>query len=241
VADSEGERTPADLREGVRAGILASLERDLAQRGGRTARRLLIAAVIGVPGALGATLLLSGHAFAHHPPWHAVVFGAVWTGLLVLCLALVLLDVRTPSLPLARSARVAMLGLGLAGLCGAACPDPHFLSWWTGTVLGGWLSGLGGLALSALCFGAVTVLVIGAAAALLALSGGVGPRLRPLLPAAMLLTLLAPGVVLQSVGTSWAVLASWLLGAAAGAVVGVAAGSWARRALAHPAASAARS
>jgi hypothetical protein len=230
--DSEGERTPPDRREGVRAGILASLERDLAQRGGRTARRLLIAAAIGVPGALGATLLLSGHAYAHHPSWHAVVFGAVWTGLLVLCLALVLLDVRTPSLPLARSAWVAMLGLGLAGLCGAACPDPHFLTWWVGTALGGWFEGLGGLALSALCFGAVTAFGIGAAAALLALGARSGPALRSALPAAMLLALLTPGVALQAVGTSWSVLSSWLLGAAAGAYVGVAAGSEARSRLA---------
>jgi hypothetical protein len=235
VADSESGRTPPELREGVRAGIVASLERDLAQRGGRTARRLGVAAAIGVPGALGATLLLAGHAFQHHPPWHAVVFGAVWTGLLVLCLALALLDVRTPSLPLARAAWVAMLGLGLAGLCGAACPDPHFLTWWAGTAAGGWLAGLGGLALSALCFGVVTVLGVAAAATLLALGAGGAPPLQPLLPAAMLLALLAPGVALQSVGTSWPVFASWLLGAAAGAYAGVAAGSWARRSLARPA------
>jgi hypothetical protein len=232
VADSEGRRTPPELREGVRAGILASLERDLAQRGGRTARRLGIAAAIGVPGALGATLLLSGHAYEHHPPWHAVVFGAVWTALLVLCLALVLLDVRTPTLPLARSAWVAMLGLGLAGLCGAACPEPHFLAWWTDTATGAWLAGLGGLALSALCFGAVAAAGIAAGAALLAV--GSAP-LRPLLPAGMLLALLAPGVALQSVGTSSSVFASWLLGAAIGAYAGVAAGSRARRAFARPA------
>lgn len=221
MADSEGGRTPPDLREGVRAGILASLERDLAQRGGRTARRLGIAAAIGVPGALGATLLLSGHAFQHHPPWHPVVFGAVWTGLLVLCSALVLLDVRTPSLPLARSAEIAMLGLGLAGLCGAACPDPHFLSWWSETALGGWLVAVGGEALSALCFGAVTTLAVGASAVVLDLRARSQPPLPPLLPAAMLLALLTPGVALQSVGTSWEVLGSWLLGSAAGAHAGV--------------------
>jgi hypothetical protein len=221
VTESGGARTPPELREGVRDGILASLERDLAQGGGRTARRLLISAAIGVPGALGATLLLSGHAYYHHPPWHAVVFGAVWTGLLVLCLALVLLDVRTPSLPLARSAEIAMLGLGLAGLCGAACPDSHFLNWWFETDLGGWLVAFGGPALGALCFGAVTTLAVAAGAVVLRLRRRWQPPPRPLLPAATLLALLAPGVVLQSTGLSWAVLASWLLGTAAGAYAGV--------------------
>ena len=99
---TQKEHTPPDLREGVRSGILASLERDLAQRGGHTARRLLVAGVIGVVAAVGVTLLLSGHPYGHHPSWHAVMFGAVWTGLLVVCLSLMLLEVRTPSLPLAR-------------------------------------------------------------------------------------------------------------------------------------------
>jgi hypothetical protein len=232
VAGDDGERTPAELREGVRSGILASLERDLAQRGGRTARRLLIAAAIGVPGAVGATLLLSGHPYGHHPPWHAVVFGALWTGLLVVCLALVLLDVRTPSLPLARSAWVAMLGLGLAGLCGAVCPDAHFLQWWGATAVGGWLSGAGGLALSALCFGLVSALGIAAGAAWLGWRAGAEARPRPLLPAAMLLALLAPGVALQCVGEPWGVFWSWLLGSAAGAWAGVAGGIRLRRGLA---------
>jgi hypothetical protein len=221
VADSEGGGTPPDLRDGVRAGILSSLERDIAQRGGRTARRLIVAGTVGVLGAMGATLLLSGHPMGHHPSWHAVFFGVVWTGLLVVGLALVLLDVRTPTLPLARSAEIAMLGLGLAGLCGAACPDPHFLSWWSGTPLGGWLAARAGLALSALCFGAVSAVAIGASAVVIPLRTRREPPPRPLLPIAMLLALLAPGVALQSAGQSWAVLGSWLLGSALGAHAGV--------------------
>lgn len=220
MAGTENERTPSHLRHGVRSGILSALQHDVEMRGGRTARLLATAGVIGVAGAVGVTLLLSGHPYGHHPPWHAVVFGAVWTGLLVVCLALALLEVRTPSLPLARSALVAMLGLGLAGICGAVCPDQHFLHWWSGTALGAGLTEAGGPALGALCFGLVTTLAFGAGAALI----GPGTRrepLRPLLPAAMLLGLLAPGVALQSVDTSWGVFWSWLLGTAVGAWAGV--------------------
>jgi hypothetical protein len=220
VAGTENEGTPPELREGVRSGILATLRRDVEMRGGRTARLLATAGVIGVAGAVGVTLLLSGHPYGHHPSWHAVVFGAVWTGLLVVCLALALLGVRTPSLPLARSALVAMLGLGLAGICGAVCPDQHFLHWWSGTALGAGLTEAGGPAVGALCFGLVTTLAFGAGATLVG-SGTRREPMRPLLPAAMLLVLLAPGVALQSVDTSWGVFWSWLLGTAGGAYAGV--------------------
>jgi branched-subunit amino acid transport protein len=229
VAGPEGEGTPQELREGVRAGIVASLERDLAQRGGRTARRLLVAGAVGVLGAVGVTLLLWGHPYGHHPSWHGVLFGAVWTGLLVVAVSLVLLEVRTSALPLARSAELALLGLGLAGLCGALCPDQHFLHWWSATAPGGRLAGAAGLATSALCFGFVTALAFGAGAALLGAGAKRAPIPRPLLPAAMLVALLVPGVALQSIGTSWAVFWSWLAGCAAGAYAGVAGGIRLRR------------
>jgi hypothetical protein len=218
------EQTPAELREGVRSGVQSVLERDAALRGGRTARLLTAAGVIGVAGAVGITLLLSGHPFGHHPPWHVLVFTATWAGLLVVSLALVFLQVRTPSLPLARAASVAVLGLGIAGICGALCPDPHFLRWWSSTALGAPVDAAGGLALAALCFGAVSSLVIGAAAALLAFRDARRRPLAPLLPALLLLLLLAPGIALQSVGTSPGVFAAWLLGAGAGCYGGVAAG-----------------
>jgi hypothetical protein len=140
------------------------------------------------------------------------------------CLSLALLQVRTPSLPLARSALVAMLGLGLAGICGAACPDQHFLHWWSSTAAGAQLAERGGLALSALCFGGVSALSFGVGAALAGLGATGESPVRPLLPAAMLLALLAPGVALQSIDTSWAVFWSWLLGTGAGAYAGVAGG-----------------
>lgn len=220
----ENERTPSELRERVRSEIGVSLRRDFDLRSAQTARLLVLAGVGGVAGALGATLLVSGHPFGHHAPWHVAVFSAGWAGLLVVTLAITLLQVRTPSLPLARSATVSLLGLGLAGVCGAACPDPHFLAWWAQTQMGAPIAGIGGLALSAMCFGLVTSLVIGAVAVLLALGRSRGAAMRPTLPASMLLLLLAPGVALQSVGTSWMVFAGWLLGSAGGAYLGVASG-----------------
>lgn len=223
----ENERTSPEVREGVRAGILDALERDVEQRGGRTARLLLAAGVIGVAGAVGVTLLISGHPFAHHPPWHLAVFSAIWAGLLVVSLAIAFLQIRTPTLSLARSASVGILGLGLAGICGALCPDPHFLHWWSGTGVGAPLTRSGGLALSATCFGLVTTLSVGLISAVLVLRDARRSS-RPLLPAAVLFVLLAPGVVLQSVGTSSGVLAGWLAGTAGGAYLGVLAGSRAR-------------
>ena len=224
----ENEHTPPEVREGVRGGILASIRRDVELRGGRTARLLLAAGIVGVVGAIGATLLVSGHPFDHHPPWHVSVFSAVWAGLLVVSFAIAFLGVRTPSLPLARSASVGILGLGLAGICGAICPDQHFLDWWSTTGLGQPITNAGGLMLSALCFGLVTTVFFGAIAAFLILSDGRAPAVRPLLPAAALLLLLLPGVVLQSVDTSVGAFVGWLLGTAAGAYLGVAVGLKAR-------------
>jgi hypothetical protein len=214
--------TPPELRESVRSGIGAALRSDFDLRGAQTARLLVLAGVVGVAGALGATLLVAGHPFGHHAQWHVAVFSAVWAGLLFVTLAIVLLQVRTPSLPLARSASVGLISLGLAGACGAACPDPHFLAWWSHTRLGAQLAAVGGPALSALCFGLVTSLVIGAVAVVLALGRSRGSPIGPALPAAVLLLLLSPGVALQSVGTSWMVFFGWLVGTAGGAYVGVA-------------------
>jgi hypothetical protein len=222
------ERTPPDVREGVRSGIYTALTRDVEMRGGRTARMLVAAGLVGVAGAVGLTLLVAGHPYGHHPSWHAVVFSAVWAGLLVVSLAIAFLRVRTPALPLARSASVGLLGLGVAGICGALCPDPHFLAWWSSTGVGGTLAERGGVALSALCFGLVASLFVAAVAAFLTLGDSRRAPIRPLLPAAMLLLLLGPGVALQSVGTSGGVFAGWLLGTAAGVYAGVEIGMRAR-------------
>lgn len=219
----QNERTPADVREGVRSGILASIRQDVEMRGGHTARLLVAAGTIGALGAIGLTRMLTDHPFGHHPSWHLVVFTAVWASVLVVSLALVFLQVRSPSLPLSYAASVGILGLGIAGICGSFCPDPHFLTWWSGTRMGMSLSQLGGLALCALCFGLIATFFVGTVSALIV------PRARSrctgiLLPAAMLTMLLMPGVALQSVDTSGRVLAAWLLGTAVGACLGVASG-----------------
>lgn len=218
------ECTPPDLREGVRTGIVGALKRDFELRGGRTAQLLLVAGVIGVAGAVGITLLVAGHPFGHHPPWHVVVFSTVWAGLLVVSLAIVLLQLRTPFLPLARAVSIGLVALALSGVCGALCPDQHFLRWWERTVVGASITKVGGPGLAALCFGVVTAIVVTVAATALAPSDRQEPAPRPLLPAAIVIALLAPGIALQSVDTSWGVFFGWLAGAAVGSYAGVASG-----------------
>lgn len=221
----DGERRSKDIREGVRAGIIATLERDVELRGGRTARLLAAAGAIGVLGAVGVALMLSGHPFGHHPSWHIVVFTAVWAGLLVVSLSLVFLRVRSPSLPIASAASVGIVGLGLAGICGVLCPDPHFLSWWSETGFGRSAARAGGAPLSAFCLGVVATLFVSLVSALLVLGRSDRGPVSLLLPAIALTILLAPGVALQSVDTSLMIFASWLVGTFAGAVVGVGVGA----------------
>lgn len=225
------DETPTALSQRVRTAIGASLRGDFEFRGGRTARRLVLAGVAGIVGALGATLLVAEHSFDHHAHWHIVAFSAVWTGMLVVTLAIALLEIRTPSLPLARSAIVGLIGLGIAGLCGAACPDPHFLVWWSDSALGAKVSESLGLWLSASCFGVVTAFAFAIVATPLALLGSRGEVLRPELPVAFLSLLLAPGVALQSVGTSWAVFAGWMIATVIGCYAGVTGGIRLRRSL----------
>ena len=227
----EESETPIELRQRVRTDIGASLRRDFDLRGGRTVRRLVLAGVVGSAGALGAILLVAGHSFGHHAHWHVAAFSAVWTALLVVTLAIALLEIRTPSLPLARSATIGLIALGLAGVCGATCPDPHFLAWWSGSPPGDRITGFVGLALSAACFGLFTAAAFGVLATFVALLGFDTKHLRPMMPVAFLSLLLSPGVALQSVGTSWTVFAGWMLGTVVGAYVGVTGGIRLRRIL----------
>lgn len=217
------ESPPPEVREAVRTGVSAALAHDFELIGARTAGRLAAAGVIGVAGALGATLLVSGHPLAHHPPWHVLVFGTIWAGLLVVSLSLIFLRIRTPGLPIGQAAAVGVVGLGLAGLCSLLCPDPHFLNWWTATAPGAWATASGALAASALCFGFVTTVLIGATAGFLVLRGSPSPT-APILPAVALLLMLEPGIILQAVGASLSVLGGWTLGAGVGSYAGVASG-----------------
>ena len=79
----------------MHSGILAAIAQDVELRGGRTARRLVSAGVVGVTGAIGAVLIVSTHPFDHHPHWHEMIFGAVWSGILVVSVALGLMGERT--------------------------------------------------------------------------------------------------------------------------------------------------
>jgi hypothetical protein len=222
-------QTPPELREGVRAGIVDALREDAELRGPRTARLLVGAGALGIFGAIGILLVLSGHPYGHHPPWHVVLFSAAWSGLLVVAVALALLRVRTASLPIARAVFVGLVGLGVAGLCSVSCPDPHFLAWWDRTAVGTALDAFGGSALSALCFGLVTTAFFGLVAAIVAARGQGREGVGPMLPAATLAVLLAPGIALQSFGRGWLVSAAWLLGAFAGAHAGIALALFVRR------------
>jgi hypothetical protein len=218
-------QTPAGVREDVRTGILGALERDVELRGSRAARLLVLAGAIGVVGALGATLLVTRHPFEHHDSWHLATFSTAWAGILIVALAVSLLRLRTPTLPLAHAVSIGLLALGIAGACSLACPDQHFLAWWSSTTPGALVERGAGAQSSAFCFGAVTTAAFATLAALLA-AGPVGRApIRPLLPAATIAVLLAPGVALQSVGTSVGVFAGWLVGATAGAYAGVALGA----------------
>lgn len=224
----DDERVPSVVRESVREGIFEAIQRDVELRGGRTAHLLLAAAALGVAGAVGVTALVSAHPFDHHPPWHVTVVSSVWAGLLFVSFAVVLLGVRTPRLQLAKSAAVGILGLGVAGLCGAACPDPHFLAWWSTTPVGNAAARAGGLAASAFCLGLLSTAGFATVAAFVVLGPAGWGRSTRFLSAAFLALLLLPGVALQSVGTSWLTFAAWALGAGAGAIVGVGFGHRAR-------------
>lgn len=214
--------TPTGLREGVRDALLASLERDLDQRGGATLRHLLAAGIIGVIGALGATLLVAQHPFGHNAGWHEIVVSTVWAGLLILALTLAFLRIRMPGLGIGQAAQVGVLALGLAGVCGSLCSDQHFLTWWSASPIGSQLFDAVGLPVSAACFGLVATLAFAALSTLAVARPARTERLRSVLPAAMITLLLLPGIALQSVGTSLDVFVFWLAGVALGAYLGVA-------------------
>lgn len=231
MMESSKPQTPSHLHDGVKAGILASIREDVEHRGGPTARRLVAAGMLGVIGALGITRLVLSHPLGHHPPWHIAAFSTIWAGLLFVALAVSILRLRTPSLPLAEAATVGIAGLGLAGICGAICSDQHFLHWWSNTPIGASTLESGGPALSAMCFGFVITLFIGAVSAVTLIRRRAGRPLRPILAAAMLLVLLTPGIALQSFDTTWWVFGAWMLGTGLGAYLGVVFGAGVRNLL----------
>ncbi len=221
MSDS-GAKVPTGVAQGVRAGILAALAQDVERRGGRTARRLASAGLMGVTGALGATLIVSTHPFGHHPYWHEVVFSTVWAGLLIVSLSLLFLRVQTAEFPIARAAAVGLAGLGLAGLCSLLCPDPHVMGWWLETAAGAAIAERTSPWSSALCFGFGTVFLVVMVPGVLLLEASLSRR-AGLLTGFFVTLLLLPGIALASFGHSLGVFAGWIVGVAAGAYAGVAA------------------
>jgi hypothetical protein len=166
-------------------------------------------------------LLVVTHPFDHHPSWHELVFSAVWTGLLVVSFCLMLLRVQTPEVPLGRAAAVGLVGLGLAGLCSLLCPDPHVMSWWLESRAGSAIAAQTSTWGSALCFGFATVFLFALAPATLWL-----PRSAParLAASGLLTLLLAPAVLLESIGLPLPVFAAWMGASAVGSYAGVSSG-----------------
>jgi hypothetical protein len=214
-------RSPREVREGVRAGILDAIAQDVERRSGRTAGRLALAGLAGVAGAIGAMLLVSTHPFDHHPYWHELVFSAVWTGVLVISFCFVLLEVRTPALPLDRAGAVGLAALGIAGVCSLCCPDPHVMNWWFGSSPGSAIAMRLSAWGSALCFGFASALLFALVPAVLLI-----PRSAPAQPARLAASgfvalLLAPAVILDSVGFPPTLFAAWLTGTLLGSYAGV--------------------
>ena len=209
------------LREGVRQGVVDALSGDIDRASALTARRLAVAGVLGFASTVGAIVLFSGNALEAGHGLHLALCAALWASALVECFALVLLRIRLRRVPLGQAAALALVGFGLAGCIGALCPDPHYLSWWGSTALGGAAAALGGPPMSALCFGFCTAALAGfGATAILALRGARLDSAR--LPAALLLALLWPAVILQSVGKPPRLFISWSTGLALGGWPGVA-------------------
>lgn len=207
---------PAGVREGVRQGILTALERDTEQRGARTARRLISAGLAGGVGSVGAMAIVLGHPFGHHPHWHELVFGAVWTALLVVALAMAFLQIRTPHVPIGRAAIVGLVGLGIAGACSFLCPDPHVMNWWLSTDLGAQIPAPS----SALCFGLITTFFFAMIPTALCLRGLPARAPTRAWAAGILVLLLLPGLVLGSVDLPIGALIGWAGGTTVGAYAG---------------------
>lgn len=215
--DPERPRTPDEIRDGVRRGIVDALAVDRERAGSGTAKRLAAAGALGLAAAVGAVVLFSGNSMEQGHGLHLALCAAAWSGLLVECFALVLLRIRLRRLPLAHAAALGLVGLGIAAILGLACPDPHYLAWWASTTIGSAIVGTLGHSASALCLGLCSALLIGIGAVLILSLRGI--RFRNVhLPAAFLFLLLWPAIVLQSAGGSFV---PWSAGLALGAYLGV--------------------
>jgi len=219
----------AARREGVRLGVRDALSREVDRTSTETLLLIVAAGGLGLAAAVVAVELFARGA-PGIDPLHLAVCAAAWSSMLVIAFALVLLRVGSPRMPVAESALLALVGLGLAGVLGYVCPDPRILMWWMDTPIGRAAESALGFQASTLCMGLCLALIAGAGAAvLLAVRRGSDPGIH--LPALLLFVMIWPAVVVQSIDEPLVTFASWTLGLAIGAWLGVAAGAVARRAI----------
>jgi len=215
--------TPGSLREGVREGILGALREDLDRTSGVTTRSLALAGVLGVATAIGALILFSGGTLVSVHGWHLAFCAAAWTGILVECFLVVLLRIEGRRLSLGHATTLALIGFALAAALGVLCPHPHYIEWWSATLVGGAAADVVGDPGSAFCFGLCLAAAIALGASLIANFRSTAPRSVGL--SAMLLFLLMwPAMILQFSNLAWTIFVGGTLGLCIGISLGLAAG-----------------
>jgi len=215
--------TPGSLREGVREGILDALREDLDRTSGITTRSLALAGVLGVATAIGAVILFSGGTLASVHGWHLAFCAAAWAGILVECFLVVLLRIEGRRLSLGHATTLALIGFALAATLGVFCPHPHYIEWWSATLVGGTAAHFAGDLGSAFCFGLCLAAPVALGASLIANFRSTAPR--SVWHSAMLLFLLMwPAMILQFSNLAWTVFAGGTVGLCIGIGLGLTAG-----------------
>jgi hypothetical protein len=218
-----GSPTPASLREGVREGILESLREDIDRTSGVTTRSLALAGVLGVATAIGALILFSGGTLASVHGWHLAFCAAAWTGILVECFLVVLLRIEGRRLSLGHATTLALIGFALAAALGVLCPHPHYIEWWSVTLVGGAAVHFAGDPGSAFCFGLCVAAAIALGASLIANFRSTAPRSVGL-SALLLFLLMWPALILQFSNLAWTVFVGGTLGLCTGIGLGLGTG-----------------
>ena len=229
-----------EVREGVRLGVRDALAAEVDRTAGATAARVATAGVLGFLAATALVGILLSSASQQPGVLWLTVCTAVWTTLLVVAFALVLLRVGTPRRPIADAAALGLVGLGVVTLLGFVCPDPMLFLGLIERLLGGMPEGHAAALASSLCLGLCVALIAGAGASLALLLRGRAWG-APWISAAAIFALLWPAVLVRSSELAASRLAGWSLGLALGSLVGVGLGllvrAVARRAARLPAAS----
>lgn len=220
-------RASQAVREGVRLGIRDALAHDVDRTSTRTVRQLALAGGLGLSSAAAAVGLFARGSPERADPMHLALCAAVWSSVLVIAYAFILLRVGSRRWPVAQASAIALLGLLVASVMGIVCPHPLMLDWWMETPAGAFAQSRLGLEVSTLCLGLCLAIIAGSVAFVLAaIVGWVAPGV--ILSSALLFAVVWPAVAVQSIGTSWTTLVSWTIGLGLGSLIGVAAarGLW---------------